>query len=100
MKTTGCLGNNYFYSDKAWDIANFLIQQNDTSKEKILQELMGAKEDMQATIDELYSKLEEKERQSREMLSVVKDIESRFAHFYMSNGEASVINENGEIQYR
>lgn len=32
---------NYFYCDKAWDIANFLISQNDTSKEKILDGLLG-----------------------------------------------------------
>ena len=34
-------GENYFYSDKAWDIAKFLICQNDTSQEKILDGLLG-----------------------------------------------------------
>nr|WP_315153204.1 DUF1877 family protein [uncultured Flavobacterium sp.] len=34
-------GNTYFYSDKAWDIANFLIQQNDTSAEKLLDGILG-----------------------------------------------------------
>lgn len=76
------------------------LKEEISAKEIILQDLISAKQDMQATIDELSGKLDEKERQSREMLSVVKDIESRFAHFYMSNGEASVINENGEMQYR
>lgn len=34
-------GENNFYSDKAWDIASFLIRQNDTSQEKILSGLLG-----------------------------------------------------------
>lgn len=34
-------GENYFYSDKAWDIASFLIIQNDVSQEKILTGLLG-----------------------------------------------------------
>ncbi|WP_264536812.1 YfbM family protein [Flavobacterium sp. N1736] len=34
-------GENYFYSDKAWNIASFLISQNDTSQEKILAGLLG-----------------------------------------------------------
>lgn len=34
-------GESYFYVDKAWDIAKFLISQNDTSKEKILDGLLG-----------------------------------------------------------
>ena len=76
------------------------LKEEIISKEKILQELMGAKEEMQATIDQLYSKLEEKERQSKEMLRVVKDIESRFAHFYSNSDEAPVVDEKGEMQYR
>ncbi|MBP1222847.1 DUF1877 family protein [Flavobacterium sp. 1355] len=34
-------GEDNFYCDKAWDIASFLIRQNDTSKEKILSGLLG-----------------------------------------------------------
>jgi hypothetical protein len=34
-------GENNFYSDKAWDIASFLLTQNDTSEEKILDGLLG-----------------------------------------------------------
>nr|WP_315242000.1 DUF1877 family protein [uncultured Flavobacterium sp.] len=34
-------GENFFYSDKGWDIASFLISQNDTSQEKILSGLLG-----------------------------------------------------------
>lgn len=84
----------------AFESSILKLKEEIASKEKILQELMGAKEEMQATIDELYNKLEEKERQSREMLRVVKDIESRFAHFYSNNDEAPVVDEKGEMQYR
>jgi hypothetical protein len=34
-------GEDNFYCDKAWNIASFLINQNDTSKEKILSGLLG-----------------------------------------------------------
>ncbi|RZJ53369.1 MAG: DUF1877 family protein [Flavobacterium sp.] len=34
-------GVSNFYTDKAWDIASFLIQENDTSQEKILSGLLG-----------------------------------------------------------
>ncbi|SHL12520.1 DUF1877 family protein [Flavobacterium chilense] len=34
-------GENFFYLDKAWDIASFLIVENDTSEEKVLSNLFG-----------------------------------------------------------
>ncbi len=76
------------------------LKEEIAAKESIREELLRAKEEMKATIDELYCKLDEKERQSKEMLRVVKDIESRFALFYSNNHEAPVIDETGEMQYR
>jgi hypothetical protein len=34
-------GENFFYLDKAWDIAMFLLRQNDSSSEKLLSKLEG-----------------------------------------------------------
>ncbi len=76
------------------------LKEEIAAKEELLNDLTSAKQDMQATIDELTKKLEEKERQSGEMLRVVKDIESRFADLYMNSGEPAVIDEKGEMQYR
>lgn len=35
------MGNTSFYCDKAWNIASFLIQQNDNSEEKLLNGILG-----------------------------------------------------------
>jgi hypothetical protein len=76
------------------------LKEEIAAKEELLNDLDGAKKEMEISIDELTKKLEEKERQSSEMLRVVKDIESRFAHLYMNAGEQAVIDETGEMQYR
>ncbi len=34
-------GDNFFYTDKAWDIAIYLLQSNDCSKDKILNKIDG-----------------------------------------------------------
>jgi hypothetical protein len=35
-------GKNFFYLDKAWDIALFLLRENDSSSDKLLSKLEGA----------------------------------------------------------
>lgn len=34
-------GDNFFYTDKAWDIAMYLLKSNDSSKDKILDKIEG-----------------------------------------------------------
>jgi chromosome segregation ATPase len=76
------------------------LREELTNREKQLDELQADKSMMESTLAELQQKYEEKERMARDMMTVARDMESRFAHFYKTSNGETLRQEREEIQLR
>lgn len=77
-----------------------VLQEQLQQKEQAIEEMHKTKQQQGQLIEELQHKLQERERLSKEMLLVMKDIETRFAHFQTATEGQPVINGNGHMQYQ
>ncbi|RXK58080.1 hypothetical protein ESA94_18880 [Lacibacter luteus] len=84
----------------SWQSSVTVLQEQAQQKEQAIEELLKTKHQQKLLIDELQHKLQERERLSKEMLLVMKDIETRFAHFQTATEGQPVINGNGHMQYQ
>lgn len=77
-----------------------VLQEQVQQKEQAIEQLHKTKHQQELLIDELQHKLEERERLSKEMFLVMKDIETRFSHFQTATEGQRFVNSNGHMQYQ
>jgi len=68
--------------------------------ENQLEELRLEKDNMEASFTDLQRKYEEKDRMASEMMTVARDMERKFAHFYRTSNGETLHPEREEIQLR